>query len=208
MALSTSLAWVSISGDLGELEARAGVREHGHDILENFGLRLVFVTETVDELKGEVAVIDRMADSGQIVREALEFAGVGGDGEVPVQGVAEGLAKVEVPRGFVVEEEPRETSPSGARPIIDAGDEAVEVVAERGHEPWRDVDIHNKPKVIRVWWSHAVGNVVEGLVHGEEERDDLPPLGVVLADRGDLELDVVGDVDDDNWVGRREWREL
>jgi hypothetical protein len=66
------------------------------------------------------------------------------------------------------------------------------------------VDIHRKPKVIRYWWSHAVGDVVEGHVHGEEERDDLPPLGVVLVGGGDLELDVADDVDTENWVGRWE----
>jgi hypothetical protein len=60
--LSTSLALVSNNGDLGELEARAGVRERGHGILENFGLQFVFVIETIDELKGEVAVIERTAD--------------------------------------------------------------------------------------------------------------------------------------------------
>jgi hypothetical protein len=66
------------------------------------------------------------------------------------------------------------------------------------------VDIHSKPKVIRVSWSHVVGDVVEGHVHGEEARDDLLPLGVVLVGRGDLELDVAGDVDTETWVGRWE----
>jgi hypothetical protein len=126
---------VNNNGDLGELEARAGVRERGHDILENFGLQFVFVTETVDELKGEVAVIDRMADGDQIISEALQFAGVGGDGEVPAWSVTEGLAEVEVPQGFVVEEEPCAASPSGALPAIGVGDEVVEVVAEHSHEP-------------------------------------------------------------------------
>jgi hypothetical protein len=46
--LSTSMALVTISGDLGELEARACFRECGHGVLENFGLQLALVTETID----------------------------------------------------------------------------------------------------------------------------------------------------------------
>jgi hypothetical protein len=48
--------------------------------------------------------------------------------------------------------------------------------------------IHSEPEIIRLWWSRAFVDVVERLGHGEEERDDLPPLEVVLAGEGDLEL--------------------
>jgi hypothetical protein len=70
------------------------------------------------------------------------------------------------------------------------------------------MDIHSKPKVIWVRWSRTIGDVVEGLVHGKEERDDLPPLGVVLTSGGDLKLDVVCDVDAENQVRRWEGHEL
>jgi hypothetical protein len=40
---------------------------------------------------------------------------IGGDREIPTRSVAEGLAEVEILRSFVVEEEPHELSPGGAR---------------------------------------------------------------------------------------------
>ena len=47
----------------------------------------------------------------------------------------------------------------------------------------------------------AGGDVIHGLVHGEEEGDDLPPLREVFADGGDLKFYVVVDVDTEDWVG-------
>jgi hypothetical protein len=49
--------------------------------------------------------------------------------------------------------------------------------------------------------SSALGNVIHRLVHGEEEADDLSPLGKVLADGIDLKFDVVGDVNVEDRVG-------
>ena len=43
--------------------------------------------------------------------------------------------------------------------------------------------------------------MIEGFVHGEDIGNDLAPLGEVCAVRGDLELDVIGDVDAEDGVG-------
>ena len=98
-------------------------------------------------------------------------------------------------------EETRETRPGRAGAAVSAAHKAVKVIAQRGHEPQRDVDIHCEPGVIGVDRGGAFGDVIQSLVHGEEERDDLLPLGEVCASRGDLEFDVVADVDGEYGVG-------
>jgi hypothetical protein len=44
--------------------------------------------------------------------------------------------------------------------------------------------------------------VIDGLVHGEQQGDDVAPFGVVCDGGGHLEVDVVGDVDVKERVGR------
>ena len=60
-------------------------------------------------------------------------------------------------------------------------DEAVEIAAQRGHEPEGDVDVHRNPVVGGVGRSGALRDVIQRLVHGEKKGDDLPPLGEVCA---------------------------
>ena len=69
------------------------------------------------------------------------------------------------------------------------------------------MDVDSEPAIIRVCRGGALGDVVQGLVHGEEERDDLPPLGEVSTGGVDLELDIISDVYSKEGVGRIWWGE-
>ena len=112
--LSTGLLLLRGVINFGKLETRAGIREGGHRNLEDLSLKLELVTETVDELESQIAVIDRPTDHGQIVSDALQFAGVGGDVEIAAWSRAESLAEKEIPGGLVVDEEAQELGPGGA----------------------------------------------------------------------------------------------
>jgi hypothetical protein len=187
--------------DLGELESGAAVGERGDRCLHDLGLELELGAETIDKLECQIAVVNRAADCGQIVSDALQLAGVGGDVEIAAWGRAESLAEEEVPGGLVFDEEAHEPGPGGAGAAVAAGDQAVEVVAQGAHEPQGDVDVQSHPYIIGDGRACTLGDVIQRLVHGEEEGDNLAPLGEVIAGGVYLELDVVGDMDIEDGVG-------
>jgi hypothetical protein len=187
--------------DFGELESGARIRERGDGGLHDLSLELEFGAKTVDELERQIAIVDRTTDRGQIIGNALKLAGVGGDVKIAARGGAEGLAEEEVSGGLVVDEEAHEPGPSGAGAAISARHEPVEVVAQGPHKPQRYVDVHGHPEIVGNQRSRTFGDVIQRFVHGEEEGDDLPPLGEVFAGGGDLKLDIVGDVDVEDGVG-------
>jgi hypothetical protein len=63
------------------------------------------------------------------------------------------------------------------------------------------VDVQSHPYIIGDGRVYTLGDVIQRLVHGEEEGDNLAPLGEVLAGGVYLELDVVGDMDIEDGVG-------
>jgi hypothetical protein len=85
-----------VGGDLRQLETRAGVGEGREVPLEDLRLQFIALTEAVEELKSEVAVINRPPNGVQIIRDGLQLARVVGDGHITTRGVAEGLAEGEV----------------------------------------------------------------------------------------------------------------
>jgi hypothetical protein len=124
-------------------------------------------------------IVDRAADCGKVVGEALQFAGISGHGEITARALVEGFAEVEVPGCALIEEEALKTGPGGVRPPVGALDEAMQIVAGGRHEPQGDVDVDCLPGIIGNSWGGAGGDVIQGLVHGEKGDNDLPPLGVV-----------------------------
>jgi hypothetical protein len=64
------------------------------------------------------------------------------------------------------------------------------------------VDVHRHPEIVGDDRGRTLCDVIKRLVHGQEEGEDLSPLGEVFTDGGDLKLDVVGDVDVEDGVGR------
>lgn len=158
-------------------------------------------------MEGKVAVVDGPTDGGEVIGDALKLAGVVGDGEIATGGVAKRLAQEEIARILVVDEETREPRPGGAGAAVGAAHEALEVIAQRGHEPQGDVDVDGKRAIVGICRCGTLGDVIQGLVHGEEERDDLPPLGEVSTGGVDLKLDIVADVHGEQGM-RRVWCEV
>jgi hypothetical protein len=87
-----------------------------------------------------------------------------------------------------------EARPCGARATVGALDEAEKVIGERAKKPQGDVDVVREPVVRRRGRRGALRDRVQALVHGEEEGEDLLPVGEVGAAGFDLEVDVSGDV--------------
>ncbi|KAK1652441.1 hypothetical protein QYE76_070246 [Lolium multiflorum] len=90
--LSTIMVVLRGGIDLSALKTGAGVGKGGDRCLEDLGLQHVLLTKAIDELKGEVVVVNGAADCGKIIRDPLQFAGVGGDGEITLRGAAERLS--------------------------------------------------------------------------------------------------------------------
>jgi hypothetical protein len=82
--------------ELRELNAGATIGEGGNIPFEDLRLQFIALTEAVEELKSEVAVINRPPNGVQIIRDGLQLARVVGDGHITTRGVAEGLAEGEV----------------------------------------------------------------------------------------------------------------
>jgi hypothetical protein len=59
---------------------------------------------------------------------------------------------------------------------VGALNQPVELVGEGAHEPRRNVDVDGAPVVVGIPRGGALGDVIHGLVHGEEEEEDVPPL--------------------------------
>jgi hypothetical protein len=121
-------------------------------------------------------IVEGTADGCQIIGEALQLAGVGGDRHVAARSAAQGLAEEEVVRGLEVEEELVQSSPCHAGKAVGALNQPVELVSEGAHEPQRYVDVDGVLVVVWILWGGALGDVIHGLIHGEEEEEDLPPL--------------------------------
>jgi hypothetical protein len=122
--------------DLGELKARAGVGEGWQGpTLEDLGLEFVRSAQPIDELQGQIAIIDGASDGCQVIRDALQLAGIGGDRHVAARCAAKGLAEEEVAGGLVVEEELVQARPCRAGEAVAALNQAVELVGEGAHEP-------------------------------------------------------------------------
>jgi hypothetical protein len=194
-------AVVVIARRLGQLQTRCRIREGGHGNLQDLGLELVPTPEPINKLQGEVLVVDRAPNGGQIVGDRLQPAGVGRDGHVPAGRGAKGFAEEEIPGGLVVEKEAMEPSPGGARQAVGGLHEAVQVITESCHELEADVNVDRPPSIIGITRSRALGDMIEDLVHGEKKLEDLAPLREIGAGGIDLELDVIVDVNVENWVG-------
>jgi hypothetical protein len=132
--------------DLGELKARAGIGEGRQGpALEYLGLKLVRCAQPIDELQSQITIVEGASDGCQIICDALQLAGVGGDRHVAAGCAAEGLAEEEVARGLVVEEELVQSCPCRAGEAVGALNKAVELVGEGAHEPQRYVDVDGAP---------------------------------------------------------------
>jgi hypothetical protein len=190
-----------VGGDLRQLETRAGVGEGREVPLEDLRLQFVLAPDAFQELKHEIAIVDGAADGVQIVDDRLKFAGVGGDGHVTARRVAEGLAKEEVPHVLIGEEELVDAFPGGVGEAIGTLNKAMHIRGECRHVPEADVDVHSPPRIIGIRRSGALCHVVEHLVHGEEELEDLAPLREVGTRRIHLKLDVRVDIDVEDRVG-------
>jgi hypothetical protein len=151
--------------------------------------------ETSQHGQGEVRIGDRIADVGEVVGDRLQTSGVDGDRHVPARRVAELFAEEDVLGCAVGVEEVVETCPGGARAAVGALDEAKKIVGERAKEPQGDVDVIREPFIRGGGRRGALRDMIQALVHGEEEGEDLLPAGEVGAAGGDLEVDVRGDVD-------------
>jgi hypothetical protein len=163
--------------------------------LEYLGLKLVRRAQPIDELQSQITIFDGASDGCQIICDALQLAGVGGDRHVAAGCAAEGLAEEEVARGLVVEEELVQSCPCRAGEAIGALNQAVELVGEGAHEPQRYVDVDGAPIVVGIPRGGAFGDMIHGLVHGEEEEEDLPPLEEISPRGVDSEFDVGCNVD-------------
>jgi hypothetical protein len=82
-------------------------------------------------------------------------------------------------------------------------DKTIESVCQSGHEPEAEVDVDGEPGIVGIARRGTLGDVVHHAVHGEEELEELPPLGEVDAASGDLKLDIGVDIDAENGVGVR-----
>jgi hypothetical protein len=60
-----------VGGDLGELEAGAGVGERRQVQLHDLGLHLVLFAEALNELKGQVAIVHGAPDGVQVISNGL-----------------------------------------------------------------------------------------------------------------------------------------
>jgi hypothetical protein len=60
-----------VGGDLGELEAGAGVGERRHVQLHDLGLHLVLFVEALNELKCQVAIVHGAPDGVQVISNGL-----------------------------------------------------------------------------------------------------------------------------------------
>jgi hypothetical protein len=116
--------------DLGELHPREAVRERGQGRIsfEDLGLEPIRLTQPVKELMREIAVVDGPPESRQVVRNGLEFAGIGSDGHVTARSAAEGLAEEEVPGVLVGEEEALQPTPRGEGEAVGPLDEAMKII--------------------------------------------------------------------------------
>jgi hypothetical protein len=157
-------------------------------------------------MQGQVTIIERATDGHQIIDDALQLAG---DRNVAARSAAQGLAEEELAGGLVVEEELMQACPCHAGEAVGALNKAVELVGEGAHEPQRYVDVDGAPIVIGIPQGSALGDMIHGFVHGEEEKKDLPPLGEVFPDIVDPKFYVGRNVDGENcrigdgvgWVG-------
>jgi hypothetical protein len=156
-------------------------------------------------LQGEVLVVHRAPNGVEIIGDRLKPTGVGHDGHISAGGGAKSFAEVEVPGGLIVEEESMESSPGGARQTIGGVYEAVQIVTEGCHEPKADVDVDSTPAIIGIARDRALGDMVQDLVHGEQKLEDLAPLREICPGGINLELDVVVDVNVQNWMGVGGW---
>jgi hypothetical protein len=156
-------------------------------------------------LQGEVLVVHRAPNGVEIIGDRLKPTGVGHDGHISAGGGAKSFAEVEVPGGLIVEEESMESSPGGARQTIGGVYEAVQIVTEGCHEPKADVDVDSTPAIIGIARDRALGDMVQDLVHGEQKLEDLAPLREICPGGIDQELDVVVDMNVQNWMGVGGW---
>jgi hypothetical protein len=123
--------------DLGELKARAGIGEGRQGpALEYLGLKLVRCAQPIDELQSQITSIEGASDGCQIICDALQLAGVGGDRHVSAGCAAEGLAEEEVVRGLVVEEELAQSCPCCAGEAVVALNQAVVRVPMNHRDMW------------------------------------------------------------------------
>jgi hypothetical protein len=131
------LLLLSIGGDLIELKARVGINKGGewHRVLEDLGMGFELATKPIDELQGEVMIIDGAADGNQIVIHSLEPTSIDGDGQVTARRASKCLAEEEVVGHLVVEEEAIEPRLGRARAVVGVADQAVQIVGESPHEP-------------------------------------------------------------------------
>jgi hypothetical protein len=70
----------TVNGGLRELKTRAGICKGRQIVLENLCLQIELVTKPINELKGEILIIDGTTDGIEIISDGLQLARIVGDG--------------------------------------------------------------------------------------------------------------------------------